>query len=240
MKNSILRLALGAITVAGISLIGTNPAGAVTFGTNLIFNGDAESGIGSPGSYYTVPGWTTVNSFTALSYSNGGGYPTQTDPGPVNRGDVFFTGGLDGGSSGSQIISLLPSFSEIDAGGYFDQDDNASLSAVFRNGGGTGLGTFSIGPVLAADRSNTTGLFARSTTGAVPIGTRDILVTLTMTRLAGAVNDGYADNLSLVLTNNTPTTPTTSVPEPFTIIGTLVGGTAALRMRKKLRANSNV
>jgi hypothetical protein len=28
----------------------------------------------------------------------------------------------------------------------------------------------------------------------------------------------------------------TSVPEPFTIIGTLVGGTAALRMRKKLKA----
>ncbi len=30
----------------------------------------------------------------------------------------------------------------------------------------------------------------------------------------------------------------TSVPEPFTIIGTLVGGTAAIRMRKKL-AKSN-
>lgn len=29
--------------------------------------------------------------------------------------------------------------------------------------------------------------------------------------------------------------PATSVPEPFTVIGTLVGGSAALRMRKKLR-----
>jgi hypothetical protein len=29
--------------------------------------------------------------------------------------------------------------------------------------------------------------------------------------------------------------PTTSVPEPFTVIGTLVGGTAAFRMRKKLK-----
>jgi hypothetical protein len=35
-----------------------------------------------------------------------------------------------------------------------------------------------------------------------------------------------------VLTN---TTGATSVPEPFTVIGTLVGGTAALRMRKKLK-----
>lgn len=31
----------------------------------------------------------------------------------------------------------------------------------------------------------------------------------------------------------------TDVPEPFTIVGTLIGGTAALRMRKKLKANHN-
>jgi hypothetical protein len=33
------------------------------------------------------------------------------------------------------------------------------------------------------------------------------------------------------------TRASTAVPEPFTIIGTLVGGTAALRMRKKLKAD---
>jgi hypothetical protein len=33
---------------------------------------------------------------------------------------------------------------------------------------------------------------------------------------------------------------TTNVPEPFTIVGTLIGGTAALRMRKKLKANHKV
>jgi hypothetical protein len=32
--------------------------------------------------------------------------------------------------------------------------------------------------------------------------------------------------------------PAASVPEPFTIIGTLVGGTAALRLRKKLKASN--
>jgi hypothetical protein len=31
----------------------------------------------------------------------------------------------------------------------------------------------------------------------------------------------------------------TDVPEPFTIVGTLIGGTAALRMRKKLKADNN-
>jgi hypothetical protein len=32
----------------------------------------------------------------------------------------------------------------------------------------------------------------------------------------------------------------TSVPEPFTIVGTLIGGTAALRMRRKLKSDPNV
>ncbi len=32
--------------------------------------------------------------------------------------------------------------------------------------------------------------------------------------------------------------PTSAVPEPFTVIGTLVGGTAALRMRKKLKSTA--
>jgi hypothetical protein len=36
---------------------------------------------------------------------------------------------------------------------------------------------------------------------------------------------------------NDPNNPTTAVPEPFTIIGTLVGGTAAIRLRKKLKSD---
>ena len=51
-----------------------------------------------------------------------------------------------------------------------------------------------------------------------------------------------AQNGSVTLdTNNISTAcaSTQQVPEPFTIIGTLVGGTAALRMRKKLRASGS-
>jgi hypothetical protein len=36
-----------------------------------------------------------------------------------------------------------------------------------------------------------------------------------------------------------PPTDIPSVPEPFSIIGTLIGGTAAFRMKKKLKAYSN-
>jgi hypothetical protein len=35
-------------------------------------------------------------------------------------------------------------------------------------------------------------------------------------------------------------TGATAVPEPFTVVGTLIGGTAALRMRKKLKATTKV
>jgi hypothetical protein len=45
------------------------------------------------------------------------------------------------------------------------------------------------------------------------------------------------DNVNLErLAANVPG-PSAAVPEPFTIIGTLVGGTAALRMRKKLKSS---
>ncbi len=36
---------------------------------------------------------------------------------------------------------------------------------------------------------------------------------------------------------NNPNDPTIAVPEPFTIVGTLVGGTAAIRLRKKLKSD---
>jgi hypothetical protein len=48
-------------------------------------------------------------------------------------------------------------------------------------------------------------------------------------------NIGY-DLYPMVNLSTTSFSTSTAVPEPFTIIGTLVGGTAALRMRKKLNS----
>jgi hypothetical protein len=60
-----------------------------------------------------------------------------------------------------------------------------------------------------------------------------------------AIYDGALDSTAVANLGgfgaNIPGVPTgTQVPEPFTIVGTLVGGTAALRMRKKLKATSKV
>ncbi len=41
-------------------------------------------------------------------------------------------------------------------------------------------------------------------------------------------------------TSTSPTTDPTAVPEPFTIVGTIIGGSAAMRMRKKLKSNDKV
>ena len=50
-----------------------------------------------------------------------------------------------------------------------------------------------------------------------------------------SANNLDANNPNYVVTVALPTTVATAVPEPFTVIGTLIGGTAALRMRKKLK-----
>ena len=86
-------------------------------------------------------------------------------------------------------------------GGFASQTDNAVLSATFNDGLGSLLGSASIGPVTNSDRGNATGLLLRSASGAVPTGTRTIDILLTFTRNQGTDNDGYADNLSLVISN---------------------------------------
>jgi hypothetical protein len=81
--------------------------------------------------------------------------------------------------------------------------------------------------------------------GGVSAGNNDfILVWNRITLLPINVIYATTDTSSLYLSNSnsfnsfsiTPAA-TTSVPEPFTIIGSLIGGTAALRMRKKLAAS---
>jgi hypothetical protein len=106
-------------------------------------------------------------------------------------------------------------------GGYGSQDDNAVLKATFLGAtqgtvasgadsgalftqggaGGSPLGVVTLGPVLAADRNENTGLLARATTGPVPAQASSVDLELTMTRTEGTANDGYADNLVLTLTD---------------------------------------
>jgi len=179
---------------------------------NLIVNGDAEAAPGSQdGNPVNTPGWTVTGQATALAYGTGA-YPATGDPGPEDRGLNFLCGGpSDARSTFSQTLDLSSYAQVVDSGavtftlsaylgGYSSQDDSAALAITFKDGSGTPVGgPASIGPVLAAERGNQTALLARDTTGAVPPQTRSVDVELVMTRTSGSANDGYADNLQLVL-----------------------------------------
>jgi hypothetical protein len=208
------------------------------FGSNLIRNGDAEQGDGSDSGYdvVAIPDWTRLGgNLTVVSYG-APGFPDSQSPGPGDRGANFFAGGPDSALSlAFQIINVVPYALEIDEGwvsfdmsGYFggweDDPDDATLTALFLDSNLEILGSAMIGPVSASDRGNVTGLLSRDTQGAVPKGTRRIKVLLTMIRANGAYNDGYGDNLSLVL-----------VPLPSTFVLFGAGMIGLLRYRRGSR-----
>lgn len=200
---------------------------AGSFDTNLIVNPDGELGAGSTnGDVLAVPGWTATGNFTVVQYGASGGFPTTLDPGPSNRGNNFFAGGPSNSfSSASQKLDVTFASATINEGearfmlsgwlgGWLNHPDQTILQAHFLDGGGNDLGMASIGPVSNTDRNNSTEFQFRSVDGIVPIGTESVNLVLNMTRFAGSYNDGYADNLSLVLT---------PVPEPETYAMMLIG-----------------
>ncbi|MCX4819320.1 phosphoesterase [Streptomyces sp. NBC_01142] len=185
---------------------------------NLVVNGDAESGPGgSAEPVGTVTGWVIGQGAPALiAYSLGGGYPTPADPGPVQRGSRFFSGGNTPRTTLVQDI-VLPAAgatgrAAVDAGrvryavgawlgGYAAQEDGARLSVEFRDTRGTPVALSVLGPVTAAERGARTGLVERTAAAAVPPGARSARVLLVFTRTGGGTsNDGYADGISLTLT----------------------------------------
>jgi hypothetical protein len=205
---------VAAVVLSGLLASCSSPkSGAAGTGStgNLIVNGNAEAALGSiDGTPVSTPNWVSAGEATAAQYTMNG-WPLPTDSGPADRGLNLFSGGpTDSASSLTQTVNVSHYAGSIDKnhatyklsgwlGGYADQGDNATVTVTFQDALGNALGTGSIGPVTASDRSNQTGLLARSSDGAVPSGTRKVLVVVSMVRTDGTANDGYADNLSLVL-----------------------------------------
>jgi hypothetical protein len=186
-------------------------AHAVPYSTNLLVNGNSEAGPNSPGGTpVSVPGWTTSSAFTVVPYGAMGGFPQASDPGPPNRGVQFFAGGNAATSTATQDLDVSANSANINSGivrynlsgwlgGYLTDGDNAHVTITFFDTASNALGTATIGPVTAANRNNMTGLFYNQNKGLTPVNTSRVHVVLTMTRTNGTFNDGYADNLSLIL-----------------------------------------
>lgn len=224
--------AVGALAIC--ALLALSPAHATgAFGTNLILNGDAEAGVAG-----TTPGWVTTGGFTSAAYGDPNWIPSDA-PGPADRGSNFFVGGSKTPSSTAfQSIDVSFGSNQIDTGyitfdisaymgGWRTDDDNVVVGLSFKDAGGTTLNRSSLGPVLAADRSSVTGLIYIENSGSVPIGTRSIDVLLNTSRTTGNDDDAYMDNLSLVLTDNSP------VPEPASIVTLFAGTVGVLGLYRK-------
>ena len=102
-----------------------------------------------------------------------------------------------------------------------------TVTALFLDSSQHTLLSLVIGPVTEPDRDGATTLLFRSTSGVIPEGTRSIVVQMDATRFEGSYDDGYADNLSLVVGGGP------AVPEPATVM-LLLTGLAGLGARKHL------
>lgn len=184
---------------------------------NLLVNPGADSGVKSPDLLTVVPpqDWQPAGGLTALPYTTVGSEFNGATPGPIDRGAAFFAGGPDSALSiGRQVIDVSAAATLIDAhkveavldgwlGGVGQEEDQAELTAAFRRQDGTTLGALGIGPVNSRDREATTRMIFAEESSRVPPGTRDIEVTLRITRFSGTYNDGAADSLRLILVEGT-------------------------------------
>ena len=202
----------GLALLAALLWVGAAQAGGAALGQNLLKNGGAESGPGSPdgGPVDSVPKWQTSGGFTVVQYG-APAFPDESSPGSPRRRLNFFAGGPDNAqSSAVKTVSLKALAEAIDGGavratlvgylgGFSSQEDHADLQVEFLDAAEQPLSSLALPGVSAADRGFVTGLLKRSAKAAVPVGARSARVVLTMTRTAGSYNDGYADALSLVL-----------------------------------------
>jgi hypothetical protein len=201
---------------------------------NLIVNGDAEAGsAGNPDGtaeqrvVKELPGWTRTGSLTVYPYVAGQtiGAVGEGDPRPDDHGKNYFTGGPNGGpdalATATQSIDLTPLALAVDTGklsytlsGYLGSwgtfSNQAEVSVHFLGADHKDLGSPAhIGPVTSGNNHQSdqaTGLWKRTTSNTIPVGTRSVVVTLTISvdpdvRVAADnnANSGFADSISFVL-----------------------------------------
>jgi hypothetical protein len=210
---------VGVLASLGLVVATGAPASAATT-KNLLKNGGAELGTGSPtGAVVPVPDWTdsTGASFTAVKYgATGGGFLKATSPGPTKRGLNFFAGGPNDSNDSivaTQTVNLKPYVNSIKAGhvsatfhgwlgGSGTRTDEAFVELDFKNSKGFLVGTsMTLGPVTESDRGGVTELLERTDAATVPKGARSAFVQLSFSREVGQTyNDAFIDDVGLTLT----------------------------------------
>jgi hypothetical protein len=210
---------------AALALIGA-PAFAATGSGNLIVGGDAEAGYCTNDWHAatTVPGWTVTSGSPDVVCYTAGSFGHPTNPAP---GKAFLAPGDQGDGVISQTVDVSSAAQAIDGGGvtydlsgwlggWTTYAGYANVSAQFLDGSAHQLGTAAQLPTVSeSDRGGKTEFLARDTTGAVPAGTRSVLVQVRFVNSSG--ESGYADNLSLTL--STPVHQPVLAPPPSQVPG---------------------
>jgi len=204
---------LATVVAPAVAGAATHPAAKAKV-VNLVKDAGAESAKpDSDGGKVKVPGWTPAkgSQFTAVAYGASGGFPDSSSPGPKHRGKNFFAGGPSGNTSGATQSDSLKAYATPISqgkakfrlsgwlGGFSSQGDYAKFTVTWTSAKGKALGHATIGPVTPSQRHDVTGLLFRATSGTVPKGATQAVLTLHMVRESGEYVDGYADNLSLTI-----------------------------------------
>ncbi|WP_396135785.1 PEP-CTERM sorting domain-containing protein [Chamaesiphon sp. VAR_69_metabat_338] len=218
IKSSIKIVAASSLAVGVAAMIPAAPAHAITFTSGELDFGFSTSAFGSnvspvAGNTFNVtfnPGGTA-----SILRADGSFSPTFTTGTTVNTNSPIANFVYGGGSTYTlngdltfNFAAATPTTFTLGSGSTFTETE------IFQNGIRTGAGLQIASPrnVSFLNGSNTT-----------------IIPTL-----AFSLTDTGLPSGGLYIAQAS----STAVPEPFTVIGTIIGGTAAFRMRKKL-ANIN-
>ncbi len=178
---------------------------------NLVANPGAEIVVGET----EIPGWQVPEGFATpriFFYEDSEENPSPDAPGPEERGFHLFTGGANGEPSGmQQMVVLDGSWQEAInesrvklslgafLGGRLFEEDYASVSLTFLDANQQPLGRIELPTITPREREGETGLFPSAMSDYLPAGTSQLLVEVIFSGFEGGFNDGYADNLELVL-----------------------------------------
>jgi hypothetical protein len=172
----------------------------------------------------SIIGGNTLSFLAVGSTDNGGGTPFTTPDG----GSLVFHGAENGFSGLTAPINAL-------VGVFLDNNlATASIAPTALDFSTASSQTYlSLSPLLKQIF-----FIGDGVTGTGSGTVQKVVIPIGATRLFIGTVDGYDwnNNSGQIIVDIRSTAQ--SVPEPFTVIGTLVGGTAALRMRKKLKSTA--
>jgi hypothetical protein len=241
ISTTFKKVSLTTAGIAAVMALGTAGASAVTLTSTIIdttvgvgalrtveglFSGSDTITLNASGTVDNLeasgPDGYTTNAAGIVTASSIGSTPGTVSPsgfGTFNSGALLI---------GNTTIGFKQAFASISANGLGNSAPIANLTrtttlaSIFGSGfTTTGFLQFKIEPYNSGGGTN------------VVVNSRGNLIS-SVPSLASVPNV-----YTLTGTISQAGTPATDVPEPLTIVGTLIGGTAALRMRKKLKANNN-